>query len=73
MRGGEGAAEDFRGAANSATNTESERFSGVLLLIDSNKSGDRAARSQSSARAPPLQDAGWGSASARPASVASGQ
>lgn len=39
MRGGEGAAEDFRGSANSATNTESKRFSGVRLLPESDKSG----------------------------------
>lgn len=69
MKGGEGVAEDFRGATNSATNTESERFSGVLLLTDSSRSGDRAARSQSSARAPP--PGRWLGVSFRPSSFCS--
>lgn len=50
MRGGEGAAEDSRGATNCATNTESKHFSGVT---HSTKSGARAAKSGSSVHVPP--------------------
>lgn len=59
MRGGEGAAEDFRGSANSATNTESKRFSGVRLV----GGGKWGTMSQSGVHVSLRQDAGWGSRS----------
>lgn len=38
MRDGEGRVEDFRGATNSVTNTESKRFWGVLFFFSKQKS-----------------------------------